>query len=44
MRVVYQMENLKDAFERAKSEALQSFGDDSVFCEKFLIRPKHIEV
>jgi pyruvate carboxylase len=44
MRVVRSASDLKSSFERAKSEALQSFGDDTVFLERFLDKPKHIEV
>lgn len=44
MRVVRSMDELETSFNRAKSEALQSFGDGTVFVERFLERPKHIEV
>ncbi|KAI9809890.1 MAG: hypothetical protein M1825_000323 [Sarcosagium campestre] len=44
MRVVKNQENLKDAFERATSEAKSAFGNGTVFVERFLERPKHIEV
>lgn len=44
MRVVREGENLQDAFERAVSEAKSAFGDGTVFIERFLERPKHIEV
>ena len=44
MRVVYDEEDLLDSFEIAKSEALNSFNDDQVYIEKYLINPKHIEV
>lgn len=44
MRVVNDMASLNGSFTRAKSEALQSFGNGEVFIEKFLIKPKHIEV
>jgi len=44
MRVVRGGENLQDAFERAVSEAKSAFGDGTVFIERFLERPKHIEV
>jgi len=44
MRVVWKQEELKDAFERAASEALSAFGNGTVFIERFLYRPKHIEV
>lgn len=44
MRVVRKMEDLVDLFEAASSEALASFGDGSVFVERFVDRPRHIEV
>ncbi len=44
MRVVRDQESLKDNFERAASEALNAFGNGTVFVERFLDKPKHIEV
>ncbi|KAA8896194.1 carbamoyl-phosphate synthase L chain, ATP binding domain-containing protein [Sphaerosporella brunnea] len=44
MRVVRKGDSLKDAFERATSEAQSAFGNGTVFIERFLDRPKHIEV
>jgi acetyl-CoA carboxylase, biotin carboxylase subunit len=44
MRVVRSAEELKSAVELARSEALSSFGDDSVYFERLLERPRHIEV
>lgn len=44
MRVVWKQEELKEAFERATSEAKSAFGNGTVFVERFLYRPKHIEV
>ncbi|KAL1304975.1 hypothetical protein AAFC00_003880 [Neodothiora populina] len=44
MRVVRKQEELKDSFERATSEAKSAFGNGTVFVERFLDRPKHIEV
>ncbi|KAJ3329159.1 pyruvate carboxylase [Blyttiomyces sp. JEL0837] len=44
MRVVREKEALKSMFERAKSEALASFGDGTVFIEKLIEKPRHIEV
>ncbi|KAF2452518.1 pyruvate carboxylase [Lineolata rhizophorae] len=44
MRVVRNQESLKDSFERATSEAKSAFGNGTVFVERFLDRPKHIEV
>jgi len=44
MRVVRRMEDLVPFFESASSEAKASFGDGSVFIERFVDRPRHIEV
>ncbi|MCJ1441731.1 MAG: hypothetical protein MMC23_002223 [Stictis urceolatum] len=44
MRVVRKQEELQDSFERATSEAKSAFGNGTVFVERFLDKPKHIEV
>jgi pyruvate carboxylase len=44
MRVVRDQESLRDHFERATSEAKSAFGNGTVFVERFLDKPKHIEV
>lgn len=44
MRVVRTDEELKKGFEEARNEALNAFGDDTVFLEKYIDNPKHIEV
>ncbi|PGS53052.1 pyruvate carboxylase [Bacillus sp. AFS041924] len=44
MRIVRTIAGLKDAYERAKSEAKAAFGNDEVYVEKFIENPKHIEV
>lgn len=44
MRVVRNDEELKKAFREARSEAKNAFGDDTVFLEKYVENPKHIEV
>ena len=44
MRVVRSADALKSAYQEAKSEAKNAFGDDTVFLEKFIEYPKHIEV
>lgn len=44
MRNVDRMEDLEDAYHRAKSEAKMAFGDDAVYVEKCVMNPKHIEV
>jgi pyruvate carboxylase len=44
MRIVSKEEDLLDAFYSAKNEAKKAFGNDSIFIEKYLQKPKHIEV
>ncbi len=44
MRVVSSATELKESFERAKSEARMAFGSDEVYVEKCILNPKHIEV
>lgn len=43
MRIVDKQENLDAQLERAVSEALSAFGDGSVFIEKYISSPRHIE-
>jgi len=44
MRVVWDDDDCRDGFERARNEAISSFGDDRVFAEKFVQEPRHIEI
>lgn len=44
MRKVSSKEEFKSAFEATKREALKSFANDEVYIEKFIEKPKHIEV
>ena len=44
MRVVEKMQDLKDAFESAQSEAKLAFGDGSCFIERYLAKPRHVEI
>jgi propionyl-CoA carboxylase alpha chain len=44
MRVVENREELKEQMERAISEATSAFGDGSVFIEKYVTSPRHIEI
>jgi len=44
MRVVETEADLEEQMNRAISEATSSFGDGSVFIEKFILRPRHIEI
>ncbi|MCA1062232.1 pyruvate carboxylase [Rossellomorea aquimaris] len=44
MRIVRNLESLREAYDRAKSEAKAAFGNDEIYVEKFVENPKHIEV
>ncbi len=44
MRIAWSESEVRDGFERARSEARSSFGDDRVFIEKFVVEPRHIEI
>ena len=44
MRIVNSEENVEEAFLRASSEAKNSFGDERLFVEKYLVEPRHIEI
>ena len=44
MRVVHSPDMMEMSFGNAKSEAIKAFGDDTMFIEKFIDNPKHIEV
>jgi acetyl-CoA carboxylase, biotin carboxylase subunit len=44
MRFVESEDDLKIALETAQSEALAAFGDASVYVEKAIVRPRHIEI
>ncbi|MEP7455661.1 acetyl/propionyl/methylcrotonyl-CoA carboxylase subunit alpha [Phyllobacterium sp. SB3] len=44
MRIAWDEAEVRDGFERATSEARNSFGDDRVFIEKFIVDPRHIEI
>ena len=44
MRIVRTSEELRESYNRAKSEAKAAFGNDEVYVEKFVEKPKHIEV
>ena len=43
MRVVHTPDQLEDAVNAAKREALNAFNDDTVYLEKFIVNPRHIE-
>lgn len=44
MRVVHKEEDLQAAFAACQREAKAYFADDRVFCERYLARPRHIEI
>src|SRR6266850_1526167 len=44
MRLVTSFDELRSAFESAKSEAASAFGDSSIYLEKAIERPRHIEI
>ncbi len=44
MRVVERAADLAEALDRARGEARAAFGDDRMLVEKYLTRPRHIEV
>ena len=43
MRLIYKEEDVVEAYHSARSESLSSFGDDTVYLEKFVEEPHHIE-
>ncbi|MFZ5743211.1 MAG: biotin carboxylase N-terminal domain-containing protein [Pseudomonadota bacterium] len=44
MRLAYDERDVREGFEAVKREGLNSFGDDRVFIEKFILNPRHIEI
>jgi acetyl-CoA carboxylase biotin carboxylase subunit len=44
MRLVSGAQEMAGAWERARSEAKKFFGDDTVYLEKAIIRPRHVEI
>ncbi|MDE3033100.1 MAG: ATP-grasp domain-containing protein, partial [Acidobacteriota bacterium] len=44
MRLVTKPEDFASSLARARGEALSSFGDDSVYVEKAIVQPRHIEI
>jgi len=44
MRLVRHREDLRNAFERAGSEAAHAFGDGTVYLEKAILEPRHVEI
>ena len=43
MRLIHNEEEVEEAYLTARSESLSSFGDDTVYLEKFIEEPHHIE-
>ncbi len=43
MRVAFNAGEFDKAYETAKSEAFNAFGDDTMYMEKYVLNPKHIE-
>lgn len=44
MRIAWSEAEVRDGFDRARSEAKSSFGDDRVFIERYVVEPRHIEI
>ena len=44
MRIAHNDAEAREGYERSKSEAASSFGDDRIFIEKFVTEPRHIEI
>ncbi|KKB08068.1 acetyl-CoA carboxylase biotin carboxylase subunit [Devosia chinhatensis] len=44
MRIAHDDAEAREGFERSRSEAASSFGDDRIFIEKFVTEPRHIEI
>lgn len=44
MRIAWNDDEARDGFERSRAEAASSFGDDRIFIEKFVTKPRHIEI
>ncbi len=44
IRIAYDENELLHAYELVKQEALVSFGDDSIYIEKFIEEPRHVEI
>ena len=44
MRIAYTQNEVLEGFASSQNEAARSFGDDRIFIEKFIARPRHIEI
>jgi len=43
MRIVFEEKNLQEALEAGQREAKSAFGDESVYLEKYIEEPRHVE-
>lgn len=43
MRIVHDLKEIKSAFRASQSESRKAFGDDRIYIEKYLERPRHVE-
>lgn len=44
MRIVRDLSQAESQFETASSEALRAFGNGAMFIERYIERPRHIEI
>ncbi|MVA25457.1 acetyl/propionyl/methylcrotonyl-CoA carboxylase subunit alpha [Agrobacterium vitis] len=44
MRIAWNDAEAREGFQSSKNEAMNSFGDDRIFIEKFVDQPRHIEI
>ena len=44
MRIIRDLAELEMQIDEAKSESLRYFGDDRIYCERYIDQPRHIEV
>jgi len=44
IRIVYEQERLVKDYESAKAESKAAFGDDTIYMEKFIEKPRHVEI
>jgi acetyl-CoA carboxylase biotin carboxylase subunit len=44
MRMIPSADELASSYRAARSEAAASFGDDSVYLEKYIVNPRHVEI
>ena len=44
MRIAWDDDGAREGFQSSKNEAVNSFGDDRIFIEKFVTQPRHIEI